>query len=380
MSNYNCIIDMVRNEVVEGIVMIEFTEKIKTFVARVEKLKDQVQTEESTKTSLIMPFFQLLGYDVFNPLEFVPEFIADVGIKKGEKVDYAIIIDDRPTIIIEAKYAGENLDKHGNQILRYFAMTPAKFGILTNGIEYRFYTDLAEVNKMDQVPFFSVNLLDLKDSQINELKKFHKSAFDVDKVFATAENLKYTNQIKSFMQQQIEEPDDDFVAYISNKVYDGRKTKTIIDKFRPIVKKSLNQFLNELVNDRLTAALNRSGEVEKEEPEVVEVEEVSEEKPKKTIITTQEEWEAFAIIKVMLKDIVPVNKITSKDTQSYFGVLYDNNTWKWICRLMLEGNKKYLCIPDENKNPQYYMLEDINDLFNYAEQIKNSVKRFVSND
>lgn len=358
--------------------MVEFTEKIKTFVARIEKLKDQVQTEEGTKTSLIMPFFQMLGYDVFNPLEFVPEFIADVGTKKGEKVDYAIIIDDNPTIIIEAKYAGENLDKHGNQILRYFAMTPAKFGILTNGIEYRFYTDLAEVNKMDQVPFFSVNLLDLKDSQINELKKFHKSAFDVEKVFATAENLKYTNQIKSFMQKQIEEPDDEFITYICNKVYDGKKTKNVIDKFRPIVKKSINQLFNEIVNDRLTAALKRPEDVEKEDvPPVEPPQEVVEEKPKKTIITTQEEWQAFAIIKVLLKDIVPVEKVTCKDTQSYFGVLYDNNTWKWICRLMLEGNKKYLVLPDENKNSQYYQLENINDIFKYEEQIKIVVQRYV---
>lgn len=361
--------------------MVEFTEKIKTFTARVGKLKDQVQTEESTKTSLIMPFFQLLGYDVFNPLEFVPEFVADVGIKKGEKVDYAIMIDDVPTILIEAKYAGENLDKHGSQLFRYFATTSAKFGILTNGVEYRFYTDLAETNKMDQVPFFSVNLLELKDIQINELKKFHKSAFDVGKVFASAEDLKYTNQIKNFMQEQMEEPNDDFVTYISNKVYEGRKTKNIIEKFRPIVKKSLNQFLTELVNDRLTAALNRAEEVEKEEVVATEEkEEVVAEKPKKAITTTPEEWEAFAIIKVLLKDVVPVDKITCKDTQSYFGVLYDNNTWKWICRLMLEGAKKYLVLPDENKNPQTYTLEDINDIFNYAEQLKMSAKRFVNGD
>lgn len=360
--------------------MVEFTEKIKTFAAKVGKLKERVQTEESTKTSLIMPFFQLLGYDVFDPLEFVPEFTADVGIKKGEKVDYAIMIDDEPIILIEAKYAGENLDKHGGQLFRYFATTSAKFGILTNGVEYRFYTDLAEANKMDSVPFFSINLLDLKDMQINELKKFHKSAFDVGEVFASAEGLKYTNQIKVFMQQQIEEPNDDFVAYISNQVYEGRKTKNIIDKFRPLVKKSLNQFLTELVNDRLTAALNRSDETKKMEVIAEEKEEVNEEKPKKAITTTQEELEAFAIIKVLLRDILPVEKITWKDTQSYFGVLYDNNTWKWVCRLMLEGNKKYLVVPDENKNQQTYVIEEINDLFKYTEQLKTSAKRFVNNE
>lgn len=221
---------------------MEFADQLKAFTSKVTKLKDSVQTEESTKTALIMTFFQLLGYDVFNPLEFVPEFVADFVTKKGEKVDYAIVIDSVPTILIEAKYAGENLDKHGSQLFRYYATTPAKFGILTNGIEYRFYTDLENQNKMDEVPFFTVDLLDLKDAQIKELAKLHKSNFDTGKIFASAEELKYTDQIKRFMQQQMTEPDDDFIAAVMNRACGKYKYKSNIDKFRPIVKKSLAQF------------------------------------------------------------------------------------------------------------------------------------------
>ncbi len=105
---------------------MDFIDEVKQFAGRIAKMKDSIQTEEATKTSMIMPFFRLLGYDVFNPLEFVPEYTADVGIKKGEKVDYAIMNEDgKPLILIEAKWCGENLDKHASQLFCYFATTSA---------------------------------------------------------------------------------------------------------------------------------------------------------------------------------------------------------------------------------------------------------------
>ena len=151
---------------------------IKQFSERILSLKDTITTEESTKMSLVVPLFQLLGYDVFNPNEFCPEYIADVGIKKGEKVDYAILENGQPNILVECKSCSEQLDKHSSQLFRYFGTSPAKFGILTNGIIYRFYTDLEESNKMDLVPFLEIDMANLKDSSINELKKFCKDNFD----------------------------------------------------------------------------------------------------------------------------------------------------------------------------------------------------------
>lgn len=121
---------------------MDFIDQVKQFAKRVEGMKDTIQTEEATKTSIIMPFFSLLGYDVFNPNEFIPEFTADVGIKKGEKVDYAILSDGSPVILIECKWIGEPLEKHDSQLFRYFGTSKAKFAILTNGLIYRFYTDL----------------------------------------------------------------------------------------------------------------------------------------------------------------------------------------------------------------------------------------------
>lgn len=154
--------------------MDNFIDQLKALSNRVDKIKNSITTEEATKTSLVMPFFQILGYDIFNPEEFTPEFTADVGIKKGEKVDYAILNKGEPVILIEAKSVNEKLERHDSQLFRYFGTTTAKFAILTNGITYRFYTDLDEENKMDASPFFEFDIVNLKESAIPELAKFKK--------------------------------------------------------------------------------------------------------------------------------------------------------------------------------------------------------------
>src|SRR5882757_4867047 len=159
---------------------MEFKDQIKLLADRVSKMQDKIQTEEATKNALIMPFIQIMGYDVFNPFEVNPEYIADIGIKKGEKVDYAIMKDGEPAILIECKHHLENLDPHNSQLFRYFHTTKAKFGLLSNGMTYRFYTDLVEKNKMDSTPFFEFNITEIKDVEILELKKFSKSYFDID--------------------------------------------------------------------------------------------------------------------------------------------------------------------------------------------------------
>lgn len=236
---------------------MDFNEQLNNYSNRTQQLKSQLITEESTKTSLIMPFFQMLGYDIFNPLEFCPEYTADVGIKKGEKVDYAILKDGNPVILIECKSCNETLDKHSSQLFRYFGTTSAKFCILTNGIVFQFFTDLEEVNKMDLTPFLEINFENLKDYQINELKKFRKTDFDSDRITSTASNLKYTSLIKDFLQQQIDDPNDDFVKYVTGNVYDGPKTQKILEQFSPLVKKSFASLINELVNKKISSALDK---------------------------------------------------------------------------------------------------------------------------
>lgn len=350
---------------------MDFNESIKQFSERVGKMKNTITTEEATKMSLIVPLFQLLGYDVFNPTEFCPEYTADVGIKKGEKVDYAVLEGGKPNILIECKSCSEQLDKYSSQLFRYFGTTPAKFGILTNGIIYRFYTDLEESNKMDLVPFLEIDMLNPKDSLISELKKFCKENFDKDKIFSTAEELKYSSLIKNLLASEYDNPSEDFVKFVLYHIYDGQKNQRVIDKFTPVIKKAFSSFVNEIVNSKISSALSDDEEDDTSDPQ----EEPSQ--PVSKIITTEEEIESFYIIRGMLAEIIPVEDIVHRDTESYFGILYKDNNRKPICRINLDTKNKHLLIPDEAKKYKRYYINSLNDLYKYKNQLIDVVKRYL---
>ena len=351
----------------------KFRDDLKNLGKRVTSLKDNIATEEATKTSLIMPFFAGLGYDLFNPTEFVPEFTADVGIKKGEKVDYAIVLDGKPMILVEAKSINEPLTKHDSQLFRYFGTTESKFGILTNGKEYKFFTDLDEPNKMDLTPFLTVDITKIKDSQFPELAKFHKDNFDVDKIISSASELKYLNNLKSYLNKEWESPSDDYVKYLLGEIYDGMKTKQTIDKFQPVIKKGLNQYIQEKVNDKLNAALKTSAS-----PDEVIVEENDEEviiKDGGDIVTTPEELESYTIVKIVLKDLISLDRLFYRDNKSYFNILLDDNIRKWILRVRIGQNSSKIELNNEEKT-----IHDIKspiDIYNFSNEIIEVTKKFL---
>lgn len=359
---------------------MDFIDEIRQFSKRVDSLKDNLTTEEATKTSLIMPFFALLGYDVFNPDEFVPEYTADVGIKKGEKVDYAILNNGEPVILIEAKWVKEELQKHDSQLFRYFGTSKAKFAILTNGITYRFYTDLEETNKMDEKPFLEINMLDIKETQVAELKKFKKSAFSIDEIFNTASQLKYSNEIKNVFAQDLQNPSDQLIKYFLSSVYSGQRTQNAIEKFRPIVKQSLNQFISEMMNDKIKTALDAE-ETQQLTPETSDTAADTAQTPTvkevPRIVTTEEELEAYFIIKNLLKDVVPMEEITYKDNERYMAILHKNKTTRWICRLYFNSAKKFITIPDENKKDVRIDIDSVYDLEKHKDELVNALNRYL---
>ncbi|MCK5739957.1 type I restriction enzyme HsdR N-terminal domain-containing protein, partial [bacterium] len=206
---------------------MDFQNSVKALAEKVQALKPNLQTEEATKNSLIMPFIQLLGYDIFNPVEVIPEFTADIVGKKGEKVDYAIMQDNKPIIIVECKYWQENLKLHNTQLQRYFHVTQARFGLLTNGIRFQFFTDLEAKNKMDKEPFLEFDFENIKENSITELKKFHKSAFDVDKIIDSASELKYSTAIRAILENELSEPSEDFVRFFARQIYSGHLTSKV---------------------------------------------------------------------------------------------------------------------------------------------------------
>lgn len=354
---------------------MDFIDELRMLSKRIESLKDKINTEESTKMSFIMPFFQLLGYDVFNPHEVVPEFTADVGIKKGEKIDYAIIKNDKPVILVEAKWCGENLDKYDSQLFRYFGTSTAKFSILTNGILYRFYTDLDEQNKMDARPFLEFNMFDIKEPYVSELKKFHKENFDIENIYNTASELKYTNVVMKLLTAQMKAPSDAFVKYVLSEIYTGVKTASVIERFREIVRKAMNQFVNELMSERITSALKTNVEAPPEQQEPALIVQEKEKEPK--IVTTEEELEAFFTVKMLVGDLIDKERLSYKDTESYFGILLDGNSWKWICRFKLENGKKTVFLPDTNKKPVAYQVTKLEEILGFKDKIHEIIKRYL---
>lgn len=350
---------------------MDFKDQILQLAARVEKLLPQLQTEEATKNALIMPFIQVLGYDVFNPFEVNPEFIADIGIKKGEKVDYAIMKEGEPTILIECKHHLEKLDPHNSQLFRYFHTTKAKFGLLTNGLNYRFYTDLEEKNKMDSTPFFEFNITEIKETEIVELKKFHKSYFDVESITNTASELKYLNELKTLLNKEMVAPSDNFVSFFTKQIYSGVMTAKVKEQFGPIIKRSFNLLISDAINERLKSALNQEKQLEV--AEAGKLEEKAE--PVSNIVTTAEEMEGFYIVKSLLRQHVDAKRITFRDAQSYFAILLDDNNRKTICRLYLGGAKEYLVVLDEAKKEVKYEIQSLDGIYNYADELLTAIGR-----
>lgn len=353
---------------------MENNEKLQQLSERIEIIKNSIVTEEATKTSMIMPFFQILGYDVFNPLEFIPEYTADVGLKKKEKVDYAIMVDKKPLIFIECKSCNESLDKHSSQLIRYFNSTiDARFAILTNGIIYKFFTDLDNSNVMDDTPFLTIDMLKLKDRDIVELNKFKKDALDVDNILSAAEDLKYTSLVKAWMEKETENPSVGFVKLILNDIFEGVKSQKVVEQFTPIVKKALNQHINDTINSKIQNVLNK--ETEDMPANEEDLDKATERK--REIITTIEEIESYGIIKSILRQTVDSSRVTYRDAERYFTILLDDSNRKWICRVYLNGGKKHIDVSDNDKNAVRYDIETLDDIYKYSNEIIEACKKYI---
>jgi len=359
---------------------VDLIDKINDISSRIEKQKDHIGTEEATKNAFIMPFINALGYDIFNPLEVIPEFTADVGSKKGEKVDYAIKKGDDVIILIECKWSGDSLSKdNAAQLKRYFHVTDARFGILTNGIVYKFYSDLDQPNKMDTKPFFEVDLTDFESHQIKELKKFSKSTFSINNILTTASKLKYTHAIKKVLIEELENPSEEFVRFFLSRVYDGVKRQNVIDEFTEIVKDARSQFINDQITNRLKSAMmeDNKEQVESDETTTRIVDDLPSDRG---IITTEDEIEGFNIIKAILREVVDVKRIFMRDTKSYCGILLDDNNRKPVCRLHFNCSQKYIGTLNNEKKEVRTPIDSLDDLFGHADIFKSIINSYLSQE
>ncbi len=355
---------------------MDLIDKLKNIGDRFEKLKDKVGTEEASKNAFVMPFLAALGYDVFNPLEVVPEFIADIGIKKGEKVDYCIFQDSVPIIIIECKHWKEQLNPHHTQLHRYFHVTKARFAILTNGAKYRFYTDLEAENKMDDKPFLEFDLTNITENIANELKRFQCQVFDADEIISVASDLKYSKEIKELLTSEMKNGSEDFVKFFASKVYGGRLTSKVLEQFTILVNRATQGWINETINARLQTAIQGQKQMATSVMEDVEVKVVEEETNSNGIETTEDELQGYRIVQAILAEVLDIERIASRDTKSYFGILLDDNNRKPICRLRFNSTQKYIEVFGEEKKSERMPIEKLEDIYNYKEQIIFSAKLY----
>lgn len=356
---------------------MEFFDKLASLAAKVRLQAAAIQTEEATKNAFVMPFIStVLGYDVFDPTEVTPEFVCDVGTKKGEKIDYAIMKEGEVQILIECKKIGEPLHiNHASQLFRYFHVTSARISILTNGQVYKFFTDLDAPNKMDEKPFLELDLLDIDEYSVPELTKLTKSAFDVDSIINAAGELKYVSQIKKVIASQVSKPDDDFVKVFASRVYDGVITQKVREQFQELTRKAIGQFLNDQINDRLKSAMSGVLQPTLSSLSVsgASASEIEARDEADRVLTTLEELEGYHIVRAVVRSVVDAKRIVQRDTQSYFGILLDDNNRKPICRLHFNRTQKYIGIFDEEKVETRHPISSIDEIYEYSDRLKKTV-------
>lgn len=333
---------------------------------RIRSHSSAMATEEAVKTSIVLPFFHALGYDVFDPNEVVPEFTADAVGKKGEKVDYAIKLDGNIRILVECKPITTNLDKvHLAQLFRYFTVTTAKFAVLTNGRTFHFHTDLEEPNKLDTRPFLTFDLSDIQPHLLAELRKFEKAGFDIGGILATAERLKYTSALKAEIAKVIEEPPEEFVRMVSAGLHEGRFTSAIRDQFTALVKAAFREVIRDSVATRLSSALAVTEQVH-EEPGVVGEEEV---------VTTDDEREGYMIVKAIARGVIQPSRIVMRDARSYCAILVDNNNRKPLVRLHFNRSIKYIGLFDGEREERV-PIDTLDQIYDHTERIRATATRY----
>jgi hypothetical protein len=225
---------------------------------------------------------------------------------------------------------------------------------------------------MDEKPFLEFNITDVKDNQIEELKKFHKTNFDAESIVNTASELKFMNELKHILNQELTNPTPEFVKHFAKQVYPSVVTAKVLEQFTELTKKSIQQHISDLITERLKTALSKEDEKNSEVNISTEknLEDISK------VNTTEEELEGFMIVKTILRQKISVNRVTFRDAQSYFAVFLDDNNRKAVCRLYLNGSRKFIGTFDEAKKETKNEIRNLDEIFNYSELLLKTIESY----
>lgn len=369
---------------------MDIADSLERMATKVAQTKEMIQTEEATKTSLVMPFIQeVLGYNVFDINEVVPEFIADVGLKKGEKIDYAILHGGEVSILVECKKISQPLNiDNASQLFRYFHVTNARIAILTNGQQWQFYTDLDTPNKMDSKPFMELDLLDIDPVLVPQVARHSKSDFDLDSVLNAAEELKYVSAVKRVMLTQLKEIEPDFANLFIGRIHQGRVTAKIREQLTPVIQAGIQQFVRDQVNERLQRALTNGDSPAQLSPAastiLVEASGVEsaddsgdDEGEPSGIETTEAEIQGLLVVRALLGEVVDMERIVMRDAKSYCAILLDNNNRQPIARLWFNRSQWYLGTFDEAKKETRNPIGGIADMYGFKSALRETIERYI---
>ena len=351
---------------------MEFSEAITALADRAQKVRSSLKTEEATKTALVLPFIQVLGYDVFNPLEVVPEYIADIAGRKGDKVDYAIMQADKPIMIIECKCCGANLDEiKAGQLHSYFLALDSKIGILTDGIRYLFFSSDKDDKHMDTKPFMEFSLDNVDPVLLPELRKLCKGKFDLETTLSTVHKLKYTRQIKLLLARNLETPEEKFIRYFMKEadVWGSAKMK---ERFAEYVKSAFTEFITEQAVGKVKDAFAPTTKKEEEaEPLLLPVIPEPE--------FTENERLAFYIVKFLLMGTVDPERIFLR---SMIGlgrstVILDDTIRMPLLRLNFNKPEKLsIGVIGEDRTDNWIVIEKLDDILQHAEAIRATAQAY----
>lgn len=344
---------------------MDFKQQLKKLAEKIEVDKAFIVNEEGTKTAFVMPFLQILGFNVFDHNDVAAEFVADVPMKKGEKVDYALKKGGKPIILVECKKCVERLDKHGIQLSRYFTFSDARFGMLTNGIKYWFFTDIDKSNVMDGHPFFQFDITDHTEVEAQFVQSFSKEIFDLKLIQSAVSEMVYSREIRTLLHNELKNSSRDFIKYVADKTFlekqRGRVTDKVMTVYAELLRKNIPIIIDELIAERLLPKTPQSPD---------------EDEFTSKIVTTEEELEAFFIVKAICRQKIDANRIAFRDAQAYFAIMIDNNRLKTICRIYLNASKKYFALMGVDKKEIKYEISSIDDIFGFSDQLLSAVSQY----
>ncbi len=328
--------------------MENFKVRLKNHIEHVKNVREHCTTEETTKQALILPFLDILGFNAYDPQKVKAEYGADFpGVKVGERVDYALFCQGVPVMFIEAKGCKEKMDNHCPQLSRYFNSTPeVTISAITNGIEWRFFTDLNEKNIMDSTPFLRIMMDDIKDSDAEQLFRFRHDKFKPEALRTLAEESVYISAFVKVVSTSLREVDHEFVRYVAGRANIGRQlNQRFIETITPLVRQAVERSVSEMVVSGLSS---RTSIPELESPADVTDNNVIDERAdivdaeNPNIVTTYNERILFEKI---CSIIGPAYELQAKDTESYYSILFQGKTNRWHLRYYDKKTRSNIQLP-----------------------------------